>query len=620
MDTPHSSVRAFVVVACGYWIAPGYRSVAWLLTAALVALVGANVGVALWLNLWNRDFFNALEKKDLPLLFHLLWILAAIVGSAGLGVAIQLHVKRRLQMNWRTWLSHVTVQRWLNSGRQYQLGLLAEDIDNPDGRIAEDIRVSTEFAVEFATTIIQCILQLITFLGVLWSLSGDFPVHLFGTDLNIPGYMVWCAVAYALIGSLLTYILGRGLIDAGNVRQSREADFRSGLTRAREHAEGIALMRGEDDERERLRGSLFDLRTAWHRQTRGQGNLSLLTSSLAYLAPIVPLIVALPRYLSGQIQLGGLMQTAQAFSSVQWALSWLIDNFPKFADWRASTNRVVHLHIALSALEESAESGDGERITLHPATDDDRLIMRELGVARPDGEMLVAEAEVEIRRPERVLIRGQSGSGKSTIMRAVAGVWPWGRGAIHLPTGKITFMPQKPYFPLGTLRDALHYPKAPEGITDDLLQDMLHKVGLDHLKDRLDETERWDQQLSGGEQQRVAFARTLVHKPDWIFMDEATSALDDAGQENIMTLLIEELPESSIISIGHRPGLELFHTRELTLVPGDQGAHLKPLESTQRSLRDVYRRMSTASRAQRPPGFWANLTTNLQGRRKSGNA
>jgi putative ATP-binding cassette transporter len=613
LDTPHSSVRAFAVVACGYWTAPGYRSVAWLLTAGMVVLGVANVGIALWLNIWNRDFFNALEKRDLAELLQLLWILAVIVVSAGIAVAIQLHVKRRLQINWRSWLSGITVQRWLHSGRQYQLGLLAEEVDNPDGRIAEDIRVATEFAVEFAQSILQCVLQLFTFLSVLWVLSGTLPIKLAGFEFDLPGYMVWAAVAYALVGSLLTYALGRGLIHAGNVRQGREADYRSGLTRAREHAEGIALMRGEDDERERLRGSLFDLRSAWHVQTRGQGNLSLLTSSLAYLAPIVPLIVALPRYLAGEIQLGGLMQTAQAFSSVQWALSWLIDNFPKVADWRASTDRVVHLHMALLDLEESVE-GDGERITLHEPTESDSLIMRELGLARPDGEMLVAEAEIEIRRPERVLIRGQSGSGKSTIMRAVAGVWPWGRGSIHLPKGAITFMPQKPYFPIGTLRDAMLYPKVPEGITDDVLKDMLHKVGLDHLRDRLDETERWDHILSGGEQQRVAFARVLVHKPDWIFMDEATSALDEAGQENIMKLLIEELPEMSIVSIGHRPGLEVFHTRELTLVPGAEGARLKPeVEARQRTLRDVYRAMSDASRRHpREPGFWSSFRTNLR--------
>ena len=617
MDTPHSSVRAFAVVACGYWTAPGYRSGAWLLTAALVVLGAVNVGIALWLNLWNRDFFNALEKRDLAVLFHLLWLLAAIVVSAGIAVAIQLHVKRRLQIYWRTWLSRVTVQRWLNSGRQYQLGMLAEEVDNPDGRIAEDIRVSTEYAVEFAQSILQCVLQLFTFLSVLWVLSGTLPIALAGHAFDLPGYMVWCAVAYALIGSVLTYALGRGLIHAGNVRQGREADFRSGLTRAREHAEGIALMRGEDDERERLRGSLFDLRSAWNMQTRGQGNLSLLTSSLAYLAPIVPLVVALPRYLGGQIQLGGLMQTAQAFSSVQWALSWLIDNFPKFAEWRASTDRVVHLHVALTDLEDSAEATDGSRIVVHPPGDDDRLIMRELGVARPDGAMLVAEAEVEIRRPERVLIRGQSGSGKSTIMRAVAGVWPWGRGAIHLPTGKITFMPQKPYFPIGTLRDVMLYPTAPEGITDETLRDLLPWVGLDHLRDRLDETERWDHILSGGEQQRAACARAPVHKPDWIFLDEATSALDEAGQETIMKLLIEELPESSVVSIGHRPGLEVFHTRELTLVPGDAGAILEALKSrgAKRALGDLYRKMSAVSRASlcASPASWSTLRATLGG-------
>ena len=614
MDTPHSSIRAFAAVASGYWTAPGYRAVAWSLTGGLVVLGAANVGIALWLNIWNRDFFNALDKRDVGQLMELLWMLAAIVASAGVAVAIQLHVKRRLQINWRSWLSHVTVQRWLNGGRQYQLGMLADEVDNPDGRIAEDIRVSTEFAVEFAQSILQCVLQLFTFLSVLWILSGTMPIKLFGFEFNLPGYMVWAAVAYALVGSLLTYFLGRGLIHAGNIRQSREADFRSGLTRAREHAEGIALMRGEDDERERLRGSFFDLRSAWNVQTRGQGNLSLLTSSLAYLAPIVPLIVALPRYLGGEIALGGLMQTAQAFSSVQWALSWLIDNFPKFAEWRASTDRLVHLHVALTDLEESSEMADEERIVVHPPAESDRLIMRELGVARPSGEMLVAEAEVEIQRAERVLIRGQSGSGKSTIMRAVAGVWPWGRGAIHLPTGNITFMPQKPYFPLGTLRDVMLYPAEPEGVSDDVLKDMLHKVGLDHLRDRLDETERWDHILSGGEQQRVAFARVLVQKPDWIFMDEATSALDEAGQENVMKLLIEELPETSVVSIGHRPGLEVFHTRELTLEPGADGTRLRS-DAGKRSLGDLYRKMAAASRSTpRDPGFWAHVRANLLGR------
>ncbi|TAJ32528.1 MAG: ABC transporter ATP-binding protein/permease, partial [Reyranella sp.] len=454
MDTPHSSLRAFAAVASGYWTAPGYRSVAWSLTAGMTVFGVINVAIALWLNIWNRDFFNALDKKDTSQLIEQLYMLAAIVVSAGISVAIHLHIRRRLQYSWRTWLTNVTTLRWLNSGRQYQLGLLAEDCDNPDGRIAEDIRVSCELAVEFAQSILQCILQLVTFLSVLWVLSGDLPVKIGDTEISVPGYMVWAAVLYALFGSILTYALGRGLIEAGNIRQGREADVRSVLIRARENAEGIALMRGEHDERQRLKESLGTLRTAWNTQTRGQGSLALLTSSLAYLAPVVPLVVALPRYLAGDIQLGGLMQTAQAFSSVQWALSWLIDNFPRFADWRASTDRVVHLHVALTDLEETAEAPDGERIEVTPGQGD-KLILREVGLSRPDGEALVAEAEVEIGRGERVLIRGQSGSGKSTIMRAVAGVWPWVSGAVELPKGDIVFMPQKPYFPLGTLREAM---------------------------------------------------------------------------------------------------------------------------------------------------------------------
>jgi putative ATP-binding cassette transporter len=613
VDTPHSSLRAFGAVACGYWTAPGYRGVAWLLTAGMTAFGIINVAIALWLNIWNRDFFNALEKRDTSQLVEQLYILAAIVVSAGVAVALQLHIRRRLQFNWRAWLTHVTAQRWLNAGRQYQLSLLAEECDNPDGRIAEDIRISTELAVEFAQSILQCVLQLITFLGVLWVLSGDLPVTIGGVAFSLPGYMVWAAVLYALFGSILTYALGRGLIEAGNVRQGREADMRSVLIRARENAEGIALMRGEQDERDRLKESVGNLRNAWHVQTRGQGSLALLTSSLAYLAPVVPLVVALPRYLGGELQLGGLMQTAQAFSSVQWALSWLIDNFSRFADWRASTDRVVHLHVALHDLEETAEAPHGERIEVTPG-ESDTLILRDVGLSRPDGEMLVADAEVEIGRGERVLIRGKSGSGKSTIMRAVAGVWPWGRGSVELPRGEIAFMPQKPYFPLGTLREAMLYPKEPNGVTDDDLRDALHEVGLDHLRGRLDEEERWDHILSGGEQQRVAFARTLIHKPDWIFMDEATSALDEAGQENVMNLLLEKLPDTAVVSIGHRPGLELFHTRELELEPGKAGAELKP-HGRRRSLGDLYRRMAVHSRATpRDPGFWANVRANLIGR------
>jgi putative ATP-binding cassette transporter len=612
VETPHSSLRAFAAIACGYWTAPGYRLVAWSLTAGMLVFGAINVGIALWLNIWNRDFFNALDKRDTTVLVEQLYILAAIVVSAGVSVAIHLHIRRRLQINWRTWLTQVTTRRWLHAGRQYQLGLLADECDNPDGRIAEDIRVSTELAVELAQSILQCVLQLFTFLSVLWVLSGSLPIKIGAIEFSLPGYMVWAAVLYALFGSILTYALGRGLIEAGNVRQGREADVRSVLIRARENAEGIALMRGEADERTRLQGAMGELSSAWHAQTRGQGSLALLTSSLAYLAPVVPLVVALPRYLTGDLQLGGLMQTAQAFSNVQWALSWLIDNFPRFADWRASTDRVVHLHSTLHDLEDTIDTPDGEHIEVTPGQSD-RLVLREVGLSRPDGEALVAEAEVEIQPGERVLIRGQSGSGKSTIMRAIAGVWPWGRGSVELPKGRIAFMPQKPYFPLGTLREAMLYPEKPNGIDDQELREALHKVGLDHLRGRLGDEERWDHILSGGEQQRVAFARVLLQRPAWVFMDEATSALDEPGQANVMRLIAEELPDTAVVSIGHRPGLEAFHTRELVLEPGEDGANLRA-RAGQRGLREIYRKMAVASRAEPGPGFWSSFRRTLIGR------
>ena len=613
MDTPRSSLRSFAAIAAGYWTAPGHKSIAWTLTAGMLVFGVINVGITLWVNIWNRDFFNALEKRDTAMLVQQIYILAAIVVSGGVSVAIHLHIRRRLQINWRTWMTQMTTRRWLHAGRQYQLGLLANEIDNPDGRIAEDIRVSTEVAVEFAQTILQCILQLITFLSVLWALSGTLPIRIGTFELAVPGYMVWAAVLYALFGSILTYALGRGLIEAGNIRQGREADVRSVLIRARENAEGIALMRGEPGERARLAGAMDDLRDAWHAQTRGQGSLQLLTSSLGYIAPVVPLILALPRFLAGDMQLGGLMQTAQAFSNVQWALSWLIDNFPRFAEWRASVDRAAHLHNVLHDLEDDIETPGSERIAVTPG-ESDRLVLRGVGLSRPDGEALVAEAQVEIKPGERVLIRGQSGSGKSTIMRAIAGVWPWGRGSVELPRGRIAFMPQKPYFPLGTLRDAMLYPEKPNGVDDERLRDTLHKVGLDHLRDRLDDEDRWDHILSGGEQQRVAFARVLIQRPQWVFMDEATSALDEAGQANVMKLLTEELPETAVISIGHRPGLEAFHTRELVLEPGEEGAQLKARPS-QRGLRDIYRKMSAASRAEPAgPGFWPYFRRTLVGR------
>jgi putative ATP-binding cassette transporter len=583
-------VRIFAATAGGYWRDPKTRVQAWILVGGLVALGLIQIGIAIWTNLWHKDFFNAIERRDIPGTIRQIAIFAVIVVAGVAAIRTHLQVKRRLQVRWRQWLSHHSLDRWLDQGRHYQIQFLPGPHDNPDGRIAEDVRISTEYAVEFAHSIFYCSLLLVTFLGILWNLSGDLTIDLAGTDVVIGGYMVWAALLYSGLGSLLTFLSGRPLVRATDSRQSREADFRFGLVRVRENAEGIAFLRGEADERRRLYAGFAGIIGAWNLQTTGQGRLIMLTSAYGTLAAIFPIIVAAPRYFTGAITLGGLMQTAQAFVQVQSALSWLVDNFPRFAEWRASVERVVQLMDALDELEESAAAADDVTIEVAPGPE---TVLRFKGVdiAQPDGNVLVSGATAEIRLGERVLVKGESGTGKSTLLRAVAGLWPWGTGAIELPAeGKLMFMPQRPYLPIGTLRAALLYPDTPDSRPDDDLAAALRAVGLDDLPGRLDEEEQWDRQLSGGEQQRVAFARLLLHRPDWIFLDEATSALDEENQGRMMTVLAENLADSTVISVGHRPGLEHFHQRELVLVKTDEGARLVKRARARREVREEPRR------------------------------
>ena len=595
-ERPQSITRAFFAAAGGYWRDPKTRwrargQVAGLLLASL-----AQIGLAIWTNRWNRNFFDAVERRDVDGFLTQIGIFVVIVILSITAVRFHLHFKRRLQVGWRQWLSHQTMDRWLEQGRHYQLQFLPGPHDNPDGRIAEDIRIATEFAVEFAHSIFYCGLLLITFLGILWTLSGSIVVPLGSSSFEIGGYMVWAALLYSGLGSVLTLVFGRPLVRATDTRQSREADYRFGLVRVREHAEGIAFMRGELGERRRLYDAFGSILGAWNLQTSGQGRLIMLTTAYTTLATVFPVIVAAPRYFAGSITLGGLMQTTQAFLQVQQALSWLVDNFPRFAEWRASVERVVQLHEGLTELEESAVGEDDVAIVVAPG-EGPVLRLRNVDIAQPDGSVLVSSATAEIKLGERVLVQGESGTGKSTLLRAVAGLWPWGNGAIDLPaSGKLMFMPQRPYLPVGTLRAALTYPDPPDGFDDAALSDVLRAVALEHLIERLDEEGQWDHQLSGGEQQRLAFARLLLHKPDWIFLDEATSALDEENQQRIMALLAERQADATVVSIGHRPGLEAFHQRELVLVRTEEGARLIKRARRRRQERDAARQKARMRR------------------------
>jgi putative ATP-binding cassette transporter len=545
-------------------------------TAALLLLLTLlQIGIQVRFNLWNRDFFNALEARDRDAFLFQMVVFAGLAISS-MGVAIyQLYVKQLLQLAWRDWLTRRLVAAWLADARHYQLGyVMSEGAENPDQRIAEDARVATEAAVDFAVGILNAVLMFVIFIGLLWTLSGPLRLVLAGNEVVIPGYMVWAALFYALVGSGLTWLMGRPLVDLNVRRTGAEADFRFALTRLRESSESIALIRGEADEAKSLVNAFRRVAVTVKGVMRGQRRLMWLTSGYTMVAMVFPTLVASPQYFAGVITLGGLMQIAGAFQQVQIALSWFVDNFPRIAEWRSAVQRILALQEAIEDLDALAHDPEQSTLTVTEG-DGSVLAFKDVQVAFSDGSVVISDASAEIFPGEGVLISGESGTGKSTLLRAIGGVWPWGSGEIVLPPReKMMFMPQRPYLPLGTLRSALSYPYPAGDFDEAAMQDALAKVGLEHLADRLSEDERWDRILSLGEQQRLAFARLVLHRPDWVFMDEATSALDEANQGRMMDLFRATLPDAALVSIGHRPGLEQWHERALTLVKKPDGARL----------------------------------------------
>ena len=577
LDTrrPERSATAFWQITRTWLTAPD-RGNARLLLLLLLVLTVAQVLIQIRLNLWNRDFFNALESRAGEAFRAQILIFLGFAVLSMAAAVFQLYVKQLLQLRWREWLTRHLLDAWLHDGRHYQLEMAGEGADNPDQRIAEDVRLATDLAVDFALGLLISVSMLTAFVGILWTLSGALHVAFMGLEMELPGYMVWAALAYALLGTGLTWIVGQPLVRLNVARTTAEADFRFGLTRARESGEGIALIRGETDERRGL-GLLFgQVVSATRGLMRSQRNLMWLTSAYGTLAMIFPTVVASPAYFAGAITLGGLMQIGAAFSQVQSALNWFVDNFPRIAEWRSAVARIVSFRDVIEDLD--ALMGDPTQPTIAIVEGTaDHLVFRNLEVAFANGTTVIADASADITAGERVLIQGESGTGKSTLFRAIGGLWPWGAGAIETPSREaMMFMPQRPYLPLGTLHAALAYPAAPDSIPPDLATMALTRVGLEHLADKLEQEERWDRILSLGEQQRMAFARLLLHRPRWIFMDEATAALDEANQDAMMQLVLDELPDAALVSIGHRPGLARFHTRTVTLMRAEGGARLAP--------------------------------------------
>src|SRR5882724_8519681 len=564
----------FWISAKGFWGRNGDR-LAWILSIGLLLLIVANVGLQYGINVWNRAIFDALEKRDSATVYYLSAVFFPLAfGSVALGMA-QVVARMGMQRRWRAWLTNAVVSRWLTNGRYYQLNLVSGDHQNPEYRIAEDLRVATDSPVDFAAGVTSAFLSATTFIIVLWTIGGALTVTVAGSTVTVPGFLVIAAVLYAAIASGSITFIGRSFVQVSEDKNQAEADYRYTLTRVRENGESIALLGGEEEERDGIDKTFTKVLRQWARLAGQHMRTTLVSQGSSLIAPVVPLLLCAPKFLDGSMTLGQVMQAASAFTIVQTAFGWLVDNYPRLADWNACARRIASLMMSLDGLER-AEQGDGiGRIKRGETEGDAMLTLNDLSVTLDDGTAVVGEAEVVIEAGERLLVAGESGTGKSTLVRAIAGLWPWGGGSVNFhPDRRLFMLPQKPYVPSGTLRRAAAYPAAAEDWTVEQIGEALDKVGLAHLKDKIEEDAPWDQTLSGGEKQRLAFARLFLHNPDIIVLDEATSALDEKSQDKMMEMMIRELPKVTIISVAHRAELEAFHSRKITLERREGGAKL----------------------------------------------
>ena len=548
-------LKAFWALTKPYWVSEK-RGKALGLLALVVALALAMVYMEVQFNYWNRDFYNTFEKKDQAEFFYQLgkfgvlafiWIIMAVYRQWFL---------QMLQIEWRTWLTDHFLQEWMQDQAYYRMQLLDRGTDNPDQRISEDLNIFVDYTSSLALGLLSSVVTLISFVVILWGLSGS--LELWG--FNIPGYLVWCALAYAIVGTVLTHVIGRKLIGLGFNKQRVEADFRFSLVRLRENSEGVALYRGEQEELGGLRQRFAAVIANWWQLMRKRKQLNWFTSFYAQLAIIFPYIVVSPRFFSGAIPLGAIFQTASAFGQVQGALSWFINVYVDFSTWKATVDRLVGFRASIERVRAEADKLDGDRVE----SQDGVIALDDLQIGLPQGTPLLSPTSVQIKPGEDVLVIGPSGAGKSTFFRSLAGIWPYWKGRIKLPKGaRLLFLPQKPYLPLGSLRHAVSYPDEPTKHSDETIKNALRAVGLTQLAADLERSENWAQVLSGGEQQRLAFARALLNKPDWLFLDEATSALPEADQATLYRLLKEQLSKTTLVSIGHRESLAQYHDKRL---------------------------------------------------------
>ena len=535
------------------------------LLAAVVSIELSLVAIDVLLNQWNARFYNALQERNWESFVREIGIFSLLAACFIALAVYQLYLNQWLQIRWRRWLTSHYLGEWLQGPNHYRMQLQGDAADNPDQRVSDDVKLFVERTLDIGLQLLSSAVTLASFVVILWGLSEAAPLHLFGKEYPIPGYLVWGAVMYAVFGTALTQWIGSPLIRLDFNQQRYEANFRFNLVRVRENSEQIALLQGESAERARLWNRFDNVVENWYGIMSRTKRLTAFTASYSQAAVIFPYILAAPAYFADKIQLGGLTQTASAFGSVQRALSVFVTIYRTLAEWRAVVARLDGFEMSIASATTLASSPDS--IGMVSSDGGKAIDLRKLMVNLPNGKPLVAADGLGLRAGERTLVTGPSGSGKSTLFRAMAGIWPFGNGSIAVPANaSLMMLPQRPYFPIGSLHAAIVYPGETESFNPDRVRDVLAMVGLPQLGPRLEEEGHWNRMLSLGEQQRLGLARALLHKPDYLFLDEATASLDEPSEADLYALLTGKLPQTTIVSIGHRSTLEAFHQRNITMV------------------------------------------------------
>jgi putative ATP-binding cassette transporter len=550
--------------------APYFRSEdRWLgriLLGGVIAIELSLVALQVILNEWYNRFYNTLQDHNWTAFVAAILFFCVIAAAYTVLQVYQTYVTQWLQIRWRRWLTQTYLRQWLNTANHYRMQLLGDAADNPDQRIADDLRLFVEYFLSIGTRFLNAVVSLCSFVVILWALSAAAPLQLFGTTLSIPGYLVWAALIYAVIGTAFTHLIGWRLVPINFQRQRVEADFRFNLVRTRENSEQIAALHGEAAERERHFDRFGAVVANWLTLMGRQKRLNFFTQSYSQAATIFPYVLASPAYFSGLMQLGGLMQTAAAFNSVQTALSYFVTVYQDLAEFRAIVARLSGFENAIAAGRAAALSQPAIEVVEREGSP--AIAVEHLHVRLPNGERLVDAEQFTLAAGEHVLVTGPSGAGKSTLFRALTGIWPFGSGHVTIPSdAKVMLLPQRPYFPVATLAAAVTYPAKAGAFDNARIAETLNAVGLPALVDRLGNEEHWNRVLSLGEQQRLGMARALLHAPDYLFLDEATASLDEPSEAVLYRLLHDRLQGATIISIGHRSTLGAFHRRRVALVP-----------------------------------------------------